>query len=56
MSWEGEPEVAGELQAVVPEAAEASLEPLQGSILPQGEGAEPGVGQASVWAAGACLV
>lgn len=41
---------------MVPGAAEASLEPLQGSTLPQNEGAEPGVGWASAWPAGACLV
>lgn len=52
-SWEEEPEVVGELPAVVPEAA--SLEPLLGSTLPQNEGAESGVDWASAWAAGACL-
>lgn len=41
---------------MVPGAAEASLEPLQGSKLPQNEGAEPGVGQASAWVVGAYLV
>lgn len=41
---------------MVPGAAEASLEPLQGNTLHQNEGAEPGVGWASAWAAGACLV
>lgn len=55
-SSEEEPEVVGEPQAVVPGAAEASSEPLQGSILPQGKGAAPGVVRASVWDAGACLV
>lgn len=36
---------------MVPEAAEASLEPLQGSTPPQDEGA--GVGWASAWVAAA---
>lgn len=40
----------------MPVAAEASLEPLQGSTLHQSEGAEFGVGWASAWAAGAYLV
>lgn len=55
-SWEEKPEVVGELQAAVPEAAGASLESLQGSTLHLNAGAEPGVGWASAWAAGACLV
>lgn len=40
----------------MPEAAEASSEPLQGSTLHQNAGAESGVDWASSWAAGACLV
>lgn len=56
MSSGEEPEVVAGLQVVVPEAAEGPLEPLLGSRLPQSVGAEPVVGQASLWAAGACLV
>lgn len=41
---------------MVPGAAEASLEPLQGNTPQQNEGAEAGVGWASAWVAGACLV
>lgn len=33
----------------------ASMEALQGSILPQNEGAVPEVDRAAAWAAGACL-
>lgn len=40
---------------MVPEAAEASLALLQGSIRPQDETAEIGVGWASAWAAAAYL-
>lgn len=54
--WGEGPEVVGGLQAVVPEAAGASLEPLLGNTPLQNEGAEAGVGWASAWAAGACLV
>lgn len=55
-AWEEVPEVVGELQAVAPGAAEALSEPLQGSTLHLNEAAEPGVGWASAWAAGACWV
>lgn len=50
------PDFVGLVQAVVLEAAGASLEPLRGSTLHQKEGVAPEVGQAFAWAAGACWV
>lgn len=56
VSWEGETEAVVELQAGGRGAAEASPEALQDSKLSQSERADPEVGQACAWAAGACLV
>lgn len=48
MSWEEKPEVVEQVQAGVPKAAGASLEPLQDSRLHQNVGAECEVGWAFV--------
>lgn len=55
MSWEENPEVVEQVQAGVPKAAGASLEPLQDSRLHQNVGAECEVGWAFVYTAVVCL-